>query len=625
MTDSLVVLLQQHPDRDTVRIETLMELAHALERENPGASVSFALDAQDIAVELALPIREADAIQQVGNSYGVLGAYLKQRDCYLAARKIYQDIGDKQGEIAALNNLGTIASQQKNYEFASQYLQKALQMTLASGDLHNLSAIYNNLGSIYLDQGVHDSALTYFSKAHIFATYKNPDPVIASIALVNIGDTYAEKGDPRRSLEIFNACIRDKYKLNDLYGLSELYQNIGDSYRDLAMLDSALHFFKLGLQYADLTQAMEMQEALHRELATVYDTLGQVDMALLHSQQSILLLDSLRQAEATSISQATQLRIAAEETIHARDLAAAKVEIAQQDKLQQQQVVMVAGIVCLGLVLLLVFFLYRRFRERQKAASLLEMKVKLRTHELSEANERLQASMVQTEDSNRDLNTFIYRSSHDLRSPVTSIMGLLDIIKGTFPEAETLKYLSLVEDRTYHLNRLLEQLIESVDLLARAPRGEAVSIRDLWDDVQGILSKKVGHDAVRFTLDAEPGMTVQTDRACLRVILINLLTNAIDFRDNGSGRAPFCIVQVRASAQACTITVQDNGLGMSAAVQARAFEMFYRGGLQAKGTGNGMGLYTAKKTIELLGGDIQLHSEEGRGSTFTLKVPRLVS
>lgn len=617
--DSLRAELDRHPAHDAVRIKLLIDLASNLERENPGQSVSYALDALEMAQEANLPLLQADALQQAGNSYGMLGANLKQRECYVTARKIFQDQGNYQGEIAALNNLGTVSLAERNFHYARQYLFQALAMMLSTHDERNLAAVYNNLGNMYGGMEDYDSALTYYLKAYDHVREKKPDPVVESIILANIGNTYAESGEYERALSIYHECVAHKIQLHDVYGLSELYLNFGSMFYDLNEMDSSLHYLLRGLELADSISAMEMQELIHRDLSSVYDTLGNTALALRHSIRTVYLLDTLRMEEANSISQATQMRIEAEQAIHQRELAA----VEQQDKLRQQRIITIATVIVLGLILLLLFFLFRRYQERRKVAAVLEVRVQERTTELSQSNERLQQALQELEQSNHDLNTFIYRSSHDLRSPLTSISGLLDIIQSSLGDHETTPYVAMVEEKTQHLHLLLERLIESVDLLAREPKGHDILFQELWEDLQAGLRKKPGYGAVCMELEAHQGLTIHTDRACLRVVLSNLLANAIDFRDASGSKQPWCRVSAMADARGCTITVEDNGLGMSVEVQERAFEMFYRGGLQAKGIGNGMGLYTARKTVELIGGSIHLESIEGEGTVLTVWVPRM--
>lgn len=614
--DSLEAALKAHSARDTVRIRLLLDLSLETERDAPGQSVGYALDAQEIARELNLPMFVADALQQAGNSYGILGANLKQRECYASARKIFQDQGNVRGEIATLNNLGTVSLAEKQYDWARQYLFQALKMTVAAGYKRNLPAIFNNLGNMYDGLEKHDSALFYYQQAFERVQSESPDPVVESIILVNIGTSYAELGDLTRSLAIYRQAIPYKLSTNDLYGLTEVYMNIGDTYMETGPLDSAEQYLLQGLLIADTIEATEMQELVHRQLARLYDTLGRHELALEHSMESAELLDSLRMEESSTVSEATQIRIEAEQAIHQRELAA----IEQQEKLQQQRILIVAGIVVLALILLLLFIITRRYQERRRAADSLEAKVQERTEELRRSNAQLQGAMAEVEATTKDLNTFIYRSSHDLRGPLTSIGGLLDILRQHLKDEEALHFLGLVEDKTEHLGRLLGKLMESVEILAREPQPALFRWDELWEEVRQELKKKPGRADVELGVEVPAGLEIQADRACLRLILQNLLYNAIDFRKM-EGEAAWCRVQVRPMGNELQMVVSDNGIGMDDATQAKAYGMFYRGSLQAQGIGNGMGLYTAQKMAQLMGGSLTVQSELGKGSVFTLTIP----
>lgn len=114
-------------------------------------------------------------------------------------------------------------------------------------------------------------------------------------------------------------------------------------------------------------------------------------------------------------------------------------------------------------------------------------------------------------------------------------------------------------------------------------------------------------------------MTVCSDEGCLELVWNNLLSNAVKFTDGGS-----ISVTLKGKGDRAVVTVSDTGCGMSAETGGHIFEQFYQGDTSHAGEGNGLGLALVKKVIAVLGGEIAVESEEGKGSTFRVTLPLVV-
>ena len=245
--------------------------------------------------------------------------------------------------------------------------------------------------------------------------------------------------------------------------------------------------------------------------------------------------------------------------------------------------------------------------------------------EMQATNRELHASNSLLTRTNADLDTFVYSASHDLKSPITNIEGLLLALRQQLPaEAqaaplvprllemmdgavarfqETLGHLT---DVTRLQHTLVDQAAEAVDVPAMV---EAVRL-----DIQPELT------AVGATLLVDLGgcRAVYFPPKNLRSVLYNLLSNAIKYHDP----ARPALVQLRAHtnpAGQLLLEVQDNGLGLTPAQQGELFRLFRR--LHSHVPGSGVGLYMVKKMVDNAGGTLAVHSEPGVGSTFTVTLP----
>jgi signal transduction histidine kinase len=222
---------------------------------------------------------------------------------------------------------------------------------------------------------------------------------------------------------------------------------------------------------------------------------------------------------------------------------------------------------------------------------------------------------------NEDLRHFAYASAHDLKSPLITIGGhaqmLLDRLGPELdPERrKSLQYILAGSKRMFqHVNDMLDY--------SRAaeiePRWTALSLERLCQDVISSLDGRIRESQAVVTLHELP--VLQSDRSLLRMILQNLLDNALCYRQ--PDRVPEVRIEAICSADEAVIRVKDNGLGISPDDQPQVFGTFYRLHDDTKIPGSGLGLAICQRAVRRLNGAIELESEPGRGSCFTIRLPQ---
>lgn len=220
---------------------------------------------------------------------------------------------------------------------------------------------------------------------------------------------------------------------------------------------------------------------------------------------------------------------------------------------------------------------------------------------------------------NAELDRFVYSTSHDLRAPLTSILGLLNIASGARDVTEVKQYMSMMKDRVHSLdkfimditdysrNNRLEIIREKIDLSELA--------REIWD------SLRYSPDAlnINFYIDIPEGEFIETDKNRLRIVMSNLISNAMRYHD-ARKEEKFIRLKLQANGRSAYLMVEDNGQGISSEHHHKIYDMFYRGNENSKGSG--LGLYIVKETLSKLAGSIHLESVPGVGSTFTVRLPK---
>lgn len=250
--------------------------------------------------------------------------------------------------------------------------------------------------------------------------------------------------------------------------------------------------------------------------------------------------------------------------------------------------------------------------------------------ELEETNRGVVALYAELDDKSARLNEasqaktrFLASVSHELRSPVNSMLGLLRLISD--PQGDTLsqeqrKQVSLMTNSSKELLTLVNALLD----LARAESGRlepevaSVDVEEIFSELRGSL-RPLAREGVSLSFATPPGASIQTDRMLLMQVTRNLVTNALKFTASGS-------VSVTASFPTpyeLEIAVQDTGIGIAPENQNKVFEEFFqvRGPLQLDQKGSGLGLPYAKRVVQELGGTLSLASTPGEGSTFNVVLP----
>ncbi len=229
-------------------------------------------------------------------------------------------------------------------------------------------------------------------------------------------------------------------------------------------------------------------------------------------------------------------------------------------------------------------------------------------------HERQQLSKV-----NEELDTFVYRISHDLKAPLSSIMGLLNITKITSDESEKNLCLDMMEKRVHRMD-------ESIKNILNYSRNSRVEVQhddiDLKEMIRKIFSDlKFLPGAHKIDLQIENGEihTIKSDPIRMQLILMNLISNAIKYHDMEKPE-PYIKIKWRKDGNWIKMVIEDNGLGIEEEYRDRIFSMFFRASVKAEGTG--LGLYLVKEAVVKLEGKIEMESHFGIGTRFLIDLPQ---
>lgn len=219
---------------------------------------------------------------------------------------------------------------------------------------------------------------------------------------------------------------------------------------------------------------------------------------------------------------------------------------------------------------------------------------------------------------NAELDRFVYSTSHDLRAPLASVLGLIDITKRSKDPQDVHRYLEMMTGRVHALDKFVRDITDYSQNNRLAVKRDRIALREMAQEVWESLRYAPEATNINFFIDVPDDMEIVSDRKRLSIVLNNLISNAIRYHDMRKGDK-FISLQYHANGKGFFIEVKDNGIGIPAEYHSKIFEMFFRA--NEKSPGSGLGLYIVRETLAKLSASIRLESAPGKGSCFILKFP----
>lgn len=217
---------------------------------------------------------------------------------------------------------------------------------------------------------------------------------------------------------------------------------------------------------------------------------------------------------------------------------------------------------------------------------------------------------------NAELDRFVYSASHDLRAPLSSITGLISLQKLDPSGTET--YLNMMEGRIQVMDKFIHDIIDYSRNTRLDVIKDKIRLTEMVNEIVEVLRFTQENDRLKIQVKVDADLEIISDASRLRVVLNNLISNAIKYSDHSKAN-PYVIIVAYRQKDRYTIEVKDNGIGIEEELQPKIFEMFFRATSHA--SGSGLGLYIVKESLEKIGGLISFESKPREGSTFRLALP----
>ena len=544
-------------------------------------------------------------------AYTYKAEYDKALEYHFQSLVIREKEGDKKQISTALNNIGMVYFKLSNYDLALNYYLQALKAKEEVNDSYDKDRLLINLGLCYNSLNDDLNAQEYFNMAFSLCGSLCNNQIIME-GEYGLGSSFLRQKNYqeaerhfRKSLEL---SLKEKNRLFELENLVLLMQICLD--QDDLKSATAYHS-----QVASLAEEIPYNELLLRVYqleADYYIKKKDFENANIFQRKYSLLNDSILNGDVIRNLTRVQTQYAQRENLA---IIAAKDQVLElkEEVITQQRLLNWLLIAVIALASVLGVVIYRNYRQvkavNKALASakqiieeqnlLLDREVQDKTRELVDTNK----SLVKVND---ELDNFIYKTSHDIRGPLASLKGMVNLAIMDVKDEKALGYLSKLDLTAEKLNSILTRLLIVNRINHAELKPEVIHFEPIIQEILTLEMKKGVPSKIRIDYDVAPNIHLVSDKEMVRLVLENLIDNAVKFYNASQRVESFVKVVVRPEEGKIRVHVIDNGVGIAQMSRENIFQMFVRAS-ERSDTG-GIGLYLAKLATEKLGGNIDLIS-----------------
>jgi signal transduction histidine kinase len=572
-----------------------------------------ALRYDNIALELAKATGDSTyltiAYSNNGNDYYDLGEYDEAYYFFSQSYRIAKLLNNKLRMTIALHNVGRVFKELGQYDRALAHLKSSLKMSIQINDYAGVPYSNDELGDIMLRQKKYDSALFLLSSS-LKDSRSQGLKELEPRTLTKLATAYLHLNDTKNSLAYYDSTYSLHQKTNNRFGIAEVELGRSRVYIKQKNYDKALQSINTSLTVARELNARVLEFESFRQLSKVWELKGDFNKSLQFYKQ-------YKQVEDSLFSQDMQEKLFRDQMLfetEAKDTQIAALNEAQDrkdDQLKKQEFIQNILVVVMALTGILLVTVYRSGQRRR------QINVLLLQHQ-----EDMEKRSEELERLNQVKDKFFSIISHDLRSPINALAGLLDLIdKGAVKAEELPNHVQELKTRFNHTRTLLNNLLDWTLL-----QMDKLNLQSTKIDLHKIVNENiellgaVQTKKIQLLNKIKPGSLAFADSNTTNLVIRNLMTNAIKFTNDGG----FVTIDSEERATEWMVSVEDNGIGMNSDVMKILFDKTApyttRGTANEKGTG--LGLILCKEFVEKNGGKIWVESNAGQGSKFSFTIPK---
>jgi signal transduction histidine kinase len=610
---------------------------HAYQRQEFSEAIHYGHVSLRWATKIGDSYCKASSFRILSDIYNKEARYDSALHYKTQALVIYQQLRNHSLANLMSYQIGNLYFDVNDYDQAKVFLDEFLQRDTRHNIVNTLN-VYNRIGRIYHFQRRYDIAIGYFEQAATLAGRYNM-PQWELIAKGNIGKVYFKQEKYREAIPLLEASYLSALEYRDTSRaivdnctLAETYLNMRNRQKVEKLLP----------QIEKLTDAA----TISTEAKLAYMRLRYLyAKSVGNTGDALSLLEAYKQLGDSVNSLSFQKKLEQVRTLNAAAVQQVKDELMQrraESVERERNLLLIGSLLFAAVVIPLLLFLVHLNRKRRRANLELnrsQYEVSLKNKLLEEQNIQIAAQAASLEQMvkertrdlestikglnshNKDLEQFSYIVSHNIRSPVTQILGLINIFNTNQPDDPiNLEVLKNLQKSAANLDQVIKDLNiiistrQSLDTLK-----EKVDLEEMMRQVLLGLETNITatHASIQYDFTIMP--ILYTVRGYMHSILHNLISNAIKYR--AENRKPHIVVSSDVVGDFCCLMVADNGLGidLTNTDTYKIFGLYQR--MHTHTEGKGLGLYLVKTQVESLGGTIGVESKLGVGTVFRIMLP----
>lgn len=567
------------------------------------------------AFKFAIKSKNPARISQCYNNLGLINKeqenYDKAFDYFFKAKEIYTHLNDKKNLAFTLNNIGIIYKRIKSYDKALNYFQQAAEIKKDLGDTRTLANSYGNMAEVYLEQKKYSEAENLYKESLILRTQNNDFEniirdllALSKLNSLNNNLTKAKNYLSETEMKISNNSLPDIKRY--FYETASLYYEKNNDFKN------AFIYYK---KAQELTDSIINKESRDKAIEIEY---------LINSEQKEQELNSLR---------------------YENQLAIEKIR-----KELTTRYVLILSLVLIFAILLVIFI---RLKIGQKARLAieeknihiekineelvsvndeLELKVKQRTEELEkemrlkeETLVKLENALKNAEESNYLKDAFLANINHEIRTPLSAIVGLTEVLKNKISKNNISEVDKYIDGISQSSNRLLNLLNNIIDL-SRAeandlkPHIESCDPNQLIRKVGDLFVFRINEKKLELSYALGEIKTIACDKDMMFKVLADILDNSVKYTNKGKIEIASSMVS---NGKEVAISISDTGIGIDESYLPHIFDTFRQEstGYNRLYQGAGLGLPLSQRMVKLMGGRIEISSKKNFGTTVNIILP----
>lgn len=578
------------PSSTTAKINALLQDAYEKRINNLPSSIKLTEEALQLSKNLGDDLCIGKSLSQLSLFRMILGDFEESIQIANDAIEKLKKCGDEKGIADAKYTIAGALYKTDNYNLGLRYLIDCLVTYKKFKDYHNQSRVEKSMGTIYEYFGDTSSAVKVYESA-IASGKKVNDYNLQSNAFNPLSGIYLNQGKIDKAMDMIEKSIEYKNRTEDLRGLAFALYGRGKVYTAMKEFQKAESDFlasekihsemgeKLGIAMSyhkrgALYIKMDRLDDAEKILITVLEYSNKNNIILITFKANLLLHEIAKRRQDYKLALTHLQKYVDEKERVINDHTAKLIE--SYDTINKM------------------YRLEQEAKIQKEKADIIEQK-------------------------NIELDSFFYRISHDLKGPITSMMSLSYLAKFELEEEKALKFIGDYETQANRLNNILDGLLNLTKMSFNEDTKQTIDFEQIIQECIASYKFLENYDQVSFKIEVDQNIQYAAEWALINTIIQNLIENGIKYARTENNK-PYINISVNETSSAINIKASDNGIGMDEETVKNVFSMFFRANRNIQGTG--LGLHILKRAIEKLSGEVSIESELGKGSTFTVTLPR---